>query len=378
MKTLMISKSRYVDDVRIRREAETLVAGGHEVTMLTLDSADHRCGGVRVVGLGEVPGLGRREQRRTGPVYRAARWLLLPEHRDRTVRQFQARVLAGADHVGQTPDVIHAHDYPALNPAATLADSFGARLIYDAHEFWSGMARFGRPEPLRRKRNLSLEGQLARRADAVITVSDRCAELLGNEFGLHEVAVVRNTFPARDDLDPPLLPTGAVYAGRIGPGRDLGTAFASSVWEERQDLTLHLMGPRDEKLAVPDRAVVHESGSMEDVDLLLTKIGIGLVTLTRGPKNHDVALPNKLFQAVSVGVPVVAADLPQLAEVVAAHRVGALYQPGDARSFHDALRTVVDDYETFTFAVANARLHLDWSHDASRLLHVYQKLAGTG
>lgn len=374
----MISKSRYAEDVRIRREADALSAAGHEVTVLSLDPGADRVDGVGVVGLGEVTGLVRGEHRRRSRLFRAVRWLLLPEHRERAVSQFRAKVLAAEEDLGQPPDVVHAHDYPALEPGAILADHFGAPLIYDAHEVWSGMARFGRPEPLRRRRHLSRERRLARRADAVITVSEGCAELLAEELGLEELTVVRNTFPVRDDLQAPAHPKGAVYAGKIGPGRDLETVFASTAWEGRGGLTLHLMGPRDEEPAVPGTAVVHDPGTMEDVDRLLAEIGIGLVTLTRGPKNHQVALPNKLFQAVAVGVPVVAADLPELARVVAGHRLGALYEPGDPGSFDMAVRKVVDEYHAFASAALEARSALQWRHDASRLLDVYRKVTGSG
>jgi glycosyltransferase involved in cell wall biosynthesis len=90
--------------------------------------------------------------------------------------------------------------------------------------------------------------------------------------------------------------------------------------------------------------------------------------------NHRIALPNKLFQSISVGVPVVAADVPQTASVVREHGLGELYTPGDAGSLSRALQTVRDNYSSFTNNVIRARPLFDWSVDAGRLISIYDDL----
>jgi glycosyltransferase involved in cell wall biosynthesis len=114
--------------------------------------------------------------------------------------------------------------------------------------------------------------------------------------------------------------------------------------------------------------------SMEVVDELLANVGIGLVTMTSRYINHRIALPNKLFQSISVGVPVVAADVPQTASVVREHGLGELYTPGDAGSLSRALQTVRDNYGSFTNNVIRARPLFDWSVDAGRLISIYDDL----
>lgn len=373
MNVLMLTKSRFRDDVRVRREAEALVEAGHCVSVIALDADSFTSNAVSVIGLGEVTGLRRSKMRRSSPVHRVIRWMFLPEHRRRAIRQFQRRATEAARTVEPVPDVIHAHDFPALEPAAIIAAATGAALVYDSHEFWSGMPSYGRPEPFRHRLTLAREARLAHRADAVISVSDGCAALLRHRLRLPAVEVIRNTFPSRVDLALPDRPSGIVYAGRIGPGRDLQTAFSSSVFHT-QDLQLHLMGPVDEEWPVPEHVVLHDPGSMDEVDRLLARTGIALVSLERGPVNHDVALPNKVFQAVAVGVPVVAADLPELATLVKGYRLGTLYQPGDADSLAEAVAALLNDYPTYRTTVAEARSELNWAVDGSRLLRIYESL----
>jgi len=368
----MISRSRYEGDARVRREARALSEAGHEVTFLGLASTISSDGRVQLVGVGEAtPSKGGRAQTH-GPAYGAARWLLLPEYRLIAQRRFEEAVLDAATGLSSRPDVIHAHDFPALAPAVDLAERYGSFLIYDSHEIWAERPRRGRPEPIRRRLKRRREAELAGRADAVIMVSEHGAEFLQSSLGLDRVHVVRNTFPMITDADPPAEPNGAVYAGRIAPLRDLDTVFSAEVWRE-PGMTLHMMGEIDE-VEIPDWVAIHPSGTMEEVNALLLRVGIGLVTMTNRYVNHRVALPNKLFQSVAAGVPVVATDVPQTAEVVREHDLGELYQPGDPATLDKAVRRVADRYQELLANVAAARAAFDWIVDARKLTTIYEGL----
>ena len=368
----MISKSEYLADVRVRRESEALAADGHAITVIDATESDLEYRNVTVKGTGRVSGLGSHRSTTDSIGFRIARWMLLPEHRQRANSQFQSHVLARADDLEEMPDVVHAHDFPALLPGALLADRFGSKLVYDAHEYWYGLPRYGRPEPVRKRRNRATERHLSQKADRVITVSEGAAALLARDFDLGEISVVRNTFPTHADLDPPDRPTGVVYAGKISRGRDLEMVFTSGIWDEGFELSA--MGPQDGSIAVPDHVRVIPSAPLDDVDKLLSTVGLAIVPLERGPKNHDIALPNKLFQAVSVGVPVVASDLPEIARVVNEYQLGTLYQSGDRASFARAVGLLVEDYPAYLANVKDARKELSWDQDSARLQSLYASL----
>jgi len=373
---VMISRSVYEWDIRVRREARALASAGHRVTFIGLPSRVTSDGNITLIGLGEPSNPQRTYQRPRSPWYRLGRWMLLPEHRERVEQRFQREVLETAIALDLDADVIHAHDFPALEPAIQLSRQIGAKVVYDSHEYWAGRPRRGRPEPWRRVRRLKREAELARQADAVIMVSEHGAELMAMKLGLAHVHVVRNTFSTRDDLVAPTQPTGAVYAGRIAPQRDLDTVFDARIWRE-PGMALHVMGQVDD-VKIPEWVVRHPMGSMESVDLLLIRVGIGLVTMTNKYINHRIALPNKLFQSISVGVPVVAADTPQTAVVVREHGLGELYEPGNTASLEQAVRSVIDNYESFRTNVADARPLFDWSVDATRLVELYGDLERSG
>lgn len=368
----MLSKSVYATDVRVRREAETLAAMGHRVTVVCLGSDESAAGGVNVIGLGELTGLkGRGRFPRTG-VYAAARWMLLPNHRRISNTQFATGVRQAVQLLDIDADVVHAHDFPALEAAALLDVTDHARLVYDSHEYWRGMTRYGRPDPIAGALDRRRESRLAQKADAVITVSEGAARLLREALRVDQVVVVRNTFPINPDLSPPETPRGAVYAGRIGSGRDLETILSASVWD---GLDLHLIGPSDDSIDIPRWVSAHPPAPLQHVDGLLASAGIALVPLTKGPQNHDVALPNKLFQAISLGVPVVAANLPEMADLVRTHHLGEIYEPGDPQSFDEAIGGVVDRYQALVDSVRRAAPSFDWSQDSLALKSTYESIS---
>jgi glycosyltransferase involved in cell wall biosynthesis len=114
--------------------------------------------------------------------------------------------------------------------------------------------------------------------------------------------------------------------------------------------------------------------SIDEVDDTLRQYGISLVTLTNTCENHRLALPNKLFHAVRAGVPVVAADLPELHSVVTSHKLGTLYTPGDPASLTQAVQSLIENYSVYTDGVRTAAAELNWEHDAATLVAAYAEL----
>ena len=111
------------------------------------------------------------------------------------------------------------------------------------------------------------------------------------------------------------------------------------------------------------------------MDEVYRRGGAAAVTLAAGSANHELALPNKLFHAVRAGVPVVAADLPEIRRTVLRYGFGELYRPGDATSLAAATLRVARRLPELTAAARAARAELSWEHDAAVLVEVYRGLA---
>ncbi len=402
MRVLVLVQSAVVGDARVVKQARSLADAGHTITVVGRGVPEdwrsvEDLAGITVLDAGRAAGLGsarsagagktrdlarepfwRKARRR---VLRGGRWLLLPEHRARVeeawCRSAAVVVARELESGGTRPvDAVHAHDLNTLALAAEIARRWGVPYVYDAHELWSDRGLPGRPTPWRTRRRTAQETQLARGAACVLTVSDGIADVLRGR-GIADVRVVRNSFPPREPVTPlPASPSNLVYAGRIGPGRDLHT-LVSACADERVP-GVYLLGPVDEDfvagLDLPAGVHRDEPAGVDEVDEVYRRHGAAAITLRSGPRNHDLALPNKLFHAVRAGVPVVAADLPELRRVVRRHDLGELYTPGDAASLAAATGRLVARYPQLLLSVAAARDELGWDRDSAVLTAVYARL----
>lgn len=380
MRVLMLVATSVATDARVLREATTLAAAGHEVHVIgkSVPTGWTPPEGVTMSSIGtssvfRAEGGASLAGRRLKPHVRLARWVLLPQHRASAFGRWAAGAVADAR--GRKFDVVHAHDFTALEAGATLARERGVPLVYDTHEFWQGRPREYRPTPLADRREQRLEDRLAREATGVITVGDGVAEALRRRYGWGHVHVVRNTFPqAAPSSAIPAAPTGLVYAGRLSAYRELETIAEAS---RHVDLPITVMGPADETwLGTFDRGRVTVEGALpaDEVDRRLAAAGLALVTHSDSWENHRLALPNKLFHAVRAGVPCVATDVGELARTVREHGIGTLYRPGDAQDLGRAIHEAVADYRALREAVAAAAADLAWERDAAVLLGLYERL----
>ena len=273
-------------------------------------------------------------------------------------------------------DAVHAHDLNTLALAAEIARRWGVPYVYDAHELWSDRGLPGRPTPWRTRRRTAQETQLARGAACVLTVSDGIADVLRGR-GIADVRVVRNSFPPREPVTPlPASPSNLVYAGRIGPGRDLHT-LVSACADERVP-GVYLLGPVDEDfvagLDLPAGVHRDEPAGVDEVDEVYRRHGAAAITLRSGPRNHDLALPRRSPRRPR-GCPG-RGRRPSGAcgASCAATTWGSCYTPGDAASLAAATGRLVARYPQLLLSVAAARDELGWDRDSAVLTAVYARL----
>lgn len=388
-RVLMLVWTGVATDTRVLREATTLVAAGATVHVIgrAVPEGFEPPAGVTVASAGRAPSAAARRRELTGPE-RLARWALLPLHVRRRWTAWQreavalAREWSGA--TGIVPHVVHVHDFTALGAGVELAEGWGVPFVYDTHEYWVGRPVEGRPAPVIRRAEARSEDELASGAAAVITVGEGVAGALRHDHPTWpEITVVRNTFPLRDDVEadatsPVAPPTRLVYGGRLAAYRELEVIAAAS---RRSALPITAVGPGDDEwLRTFDAGAVEvlPAEPLPALDDRLRRAGAALVTHSDAWLNHRLAMPNKLFHAVSLGLPVVATDVGDLGALVRAHDLGTLYAPGDADGLVRAIDELVAQHPRFVRSVASARTSLSWSADSDALLGAYRRVLGGG
>ena len=220
---------------------------------------------------------------------------------------------------GLRPAVVHAHDLDTLPAGWLLAARTRARLVYDAHELYTGFDVD--PPRLWLAVIRHVEGFLARRAAAVVTVSPEIATELERRYGLATPPLVVLNCPAMVDADVAEHPSlRAIYQAAAGPGRFL------------EDL------PSVANVSI-DARVVGATAAPAHIELLppvppyeivssLAPYDLGLVIDRTETDNARFALPNKLFEYMMAGLAVVVPHASAMARLVHEEGVGRTYRPG--------------------------------------------------
>ena len=158
-----------------------------------------------------------------------------PEDRADTLASFRARALASARDL--RPDVIHAHDWVAIDAGLRLRETLGTRLVAHVHSTeWD--RSLGRVDPW----ILAREGAGLRAAERVLCVSERTRESVCRGHGVprSKTAVVYPGLPldclrARHGTAATGSPQTVLFLGRLVPqkGLDLFLRTALRVLESQ-------------------------------------------------------------------------------------------------------------------------------------------------
>ena len=118
--------------------------------------------------------------------------------------------------------------------------------------------------------------------------------------------------------------------------------------------------------------------SRRQVAGLLGSVRAGLVLFHPVP-NHVEAEPNKLFEYMAAGLPIVASDFPLWREIVGKTECGLLVDPLDPSAIADAIRWIFEHPDDAAAmgerAQEAARTRYNWDAEARKLLEFYGKLA---
>lgn len=288
--------------------------------------------------------------RRTGAaVVRVAAIALTVRSQERNARQ-----------IVSAADLYHGMAYMGIPVALGLARTQGGRVVYDARDIYVDANNLARlPGPARRLLGW-VERRWARRADRVVTVNRPYAEVMAARFGVPLPAIVMNCSYRFEVADPPV----ARFHERLGLQADVRVVLYQGGFSRERGIeqlidairlvpgaVLVLLGYGPLESEIANRAAapevqgrVHVLPAVPPTELVSWVAAADVVAMPIQPStlNHRLTTPNKLFEAMAAGVPVVASDLPGMAAIVRETRCGLLVDPTDPVAIAAAIREILD------------------------------------
>lgn len=160
-------------------------------------------------------------------------------------------------------------------------------------------------------------------------------------------------------------PLIATYCGTHGPANALGNVLDAAAQIKalgRTDIIIQLIGSGAEKAALVARAASEGLDNVRFVDPvpkgrlaeILAETDVGLQCLANVPAFYFGTSPNKFFDYLSAGLPVLCNYPGWVADMVTRHQCGFAVPPADPMAFAQAMISAADDRQVLATMAANA------------------------
>ncbi|MBA2777338.1 glycosyltransferase family 4 protein [Billgrantia kenyensis] len=371
MKVVHLTSAHPRYDTRIfHKQCRSLVADGHAVTLVVADgNGDEERDGVVIHDVGRLTGRLNRVLKTTRRVHDQARRL--------------------------DADLYHLHD-PELMPVGRRLKRLGKTVVYDAHEDLPRqmLAKHYLGKATRRLLSFGVEAyqrRVCRHFDAIVAATPYIRDGFST---FHSRVIDVNNFPMLGELDgaPDARLTAGVdelpaicYVGGIAEVRGI-REIVRAMERVEHDCRLQLAG--DFNLLTLEQEVMTYAGwSRVEAHGYLDRDGVrrvlgssiaGLVTL-HPIINYLDALPVKMFEYMSAGLPVIASDFPLWREIVEGSDCGICVDPLDPGAIAAAIDFIVTHPERAREMGENGQRAVaeryNWQQEERKLLDTYRTLA---
>jgi glycosyltransferase involved in cell wall biosynthesis len=288
-------------------------------------------------------------------------------------------------------DFLFANDLDTL-PAAYLASRLKRKpLLYDSHELFTEVPELvGRPRV--QKVWQRLEKKMLPHIDHMITVNQSIAGIFENKYAIH-CSVVRNV-PMRLD---PIAAHSKSFLGLSdaqimliiqGSGLNIERGIEEAVMAMAQipRAVLFLVGDGD---AIPSIQKLVAQLQLQDQVRFIGRVpynellrytaaaDLGLALDKPLSLNYALALPNKVFDYIQAGTPIVASSLIEIETLIHKHNCGVVLPEVTPQMIAEKINALIDQPERRAEYKKNcqqAALLENWDTDKQVLMDVVQRV----
>lgn len=275
--------------------------------------------------------------------------------------------------------ILYANDLDTLLPNFLVSKLSSCKLIYDSHEYFTEVPELiSRPKV--RSFWLLIEKLIFPHLKNTLTVNYKIADLYEKSYGV-SVTVIRNVPCLRTPQKLTPLNISAkgrkiiLYQGALNIGRGLELMIDAMALLQNHILLIAGEGDIKEQLIkrvqekqMTDRVLFLGKFAPEELINLTRQAALGLSLEEDLGLSYRYCLPNKVFDYIGAGIPVLVSDLPLLKELLSTYGVGECLTERSPENLASTIEKIISNKRSYQSALSRARAELNWNNEKQKLI----------
>ena len=288
--------------------------------------------------------------------------------------------------IANSPRICHVHDFPLLISGILIKLFTGSTLIYDAHEDFASMIFQNDTNKIFIFRKIELL-LVKIFVDRIITVNTSLQSYFLRSGVATSVLMNVPLLSLQPEKKKKSLSRKVIigYIGHIIPGRGYDTlpSLCNHLKDSIQ-FTILIVGGGPFKEGF--ETLIKEQGVDEyftitgevphyKIPEYLTQIDVGLILFKPVQYNNLIATPNKLFEYMAFGIPIIASDFPEMRRIIHTTQSGLLVDPNQVTEIAESILYLCEHPEKAREMGRNGKkafqITYNWDAQHAELLRIY-------
>lgn len=282
-------------------------------------------------------------------------------------------------------DIIDCHSITSLLMGYLISKKNNAKIIFNTHELETEITGL---KGFRKKIDKILEKKLIYKCAHVITVSKSIGDWYKNQYSIENVSCIYNAPRYTDDFDQhnnyfrqhfniPADTIVFLYQGALEVARGLDLLVDCFKILSNKYVVIFmgygsLSGYIQAEADSTDNIFYHEAVPMSKLKDTTSSADYGMSLIAPASLNEEYCMPNKLFEYIMYGLPVIGFNTKDQAEFIKKHDIGYVLEKYDAASLKELILSIDSKkYPFFKENVQKIRKDISWETMEKQLVNIY-------
>ena len=283
--------------------------------------------------------------------------------------------------------IVNVHSLSLLPLGWLLKLIYGAKLIYDAHELETETNGL---KGLRKKLSKLVERSFIHQVDHIFVVSENIADWYSENYKILRPTVLFNSpyekhlkknYYFRENFLLNKNQKVILYQGSLDPGRGIEKIISAFKKRVNDKVVIIFLGygSLENKILLSSKKhkniFFHKAVPPSVLLKYTSSADIGIALIENTCLSYNFCMPNKLFEYVMVGLPVIVSNVKEMSDFVNRNKIGVTLKSNSAFLINDTIDELLSsNLTTFKKNCKKISLSYSWKNQEKKMMHVYEKL----